>query len=376
MPKLELICEFATLNGGERSMLAVLGYVVAAGFDVRVIAPPSGPLADELRRRGIEVAPLMLRDDTDRRLPQARLREQLAELLQRRRADLVHANSLAMGRLSGPVVDHLGLSSLAHLRDIIRLSRQAIVDLNRHTRLAAVSEATRRFHVAAGLDAAKTHVLHNGVDLAQFSPREPSGFLHRELGIPVGTQLVGVVGQIGLRKGQDVLLAAAASLALELPDMHLVIVGERHSQKAESVAYEADLHQTAEAHIPGRVHFLGYRHDMDRLYSELSLLVHTARQEPLGRVLLEAAAAGLAIIATEVGGTSEIFPPDRAAARLVPAGDPAETAGAMREILTDSALRRRLGIAARRRAAEAFGVDRAAAALLGHYREILRMETA
>ncbi len=371
MPKLELICEFATLNGGERSMLAVLGYVVAAGFDVRVIAPPAGPLADELRHRGIEVAPLVLHDDADRRLPQSRLRELLAELLQRRRADLVHANSLAMGRLSGPVVDHLGLSSLAHLRDIIGLSRQAIADLNRHARLLAVSEATRRFHVAAGLDAAKTRVLHNGVDLAQFSPREPSGFLHRELGLPTGTQLVGVVGQIGLRKGQDVLLAAVASVASQLPDLHLVIVGERYSGKAESVAYEADLHRTAEAHMPGRVHFLGYRHDMDRLYSEFSLLAHPARQEPLGRVLLEAAAAGLPIIATEVGGTSEIFPPDRTAARLVAADDPAETARAIREVLTDSALRCRLGTAAGGRAEEAFGVDRAAAALLGHYRELL-----
>ena len=59
--------------------------------------------------------------------------------LNRHRPALLHANSLAMGRLSGPVAAELALPSLSHLRDIVTLSRQAIADLNCHTRLLAVS---------------------------------------------------------------------------------------------------------------------------------------------------------------------------------------------------------------------------------------------
>jgi len=130
MPRVLLLCEYATLSGGERSMLSTLDGVRAAGFTPAVIAPPKGPLADVLRARDVEVLPLPSRDASGRSLSQDGLRAELARLLHRRGADLLHANSLAMGRLSGPVAAELQLPSIAHLRDIVRLSRQAIADLN------------------------------------------------------------------------------------------------------------------------------------------------------------------------------------------------------------------------------------------------------
>ncbi len=206
MPEILILCEYPTLNGGERSMLATLDGVRAAGFAPAVIAPPDGPLAEALATRGIELIPFQCRAADGTRVAQDRLREQLAEIVLRRRPALLHANSLAMGRLSGPVAADCGVPSVAHLRDIIRLSAQAVADLNRNRRLLAVSMATREFHVAHGLDAEKTHVLYNGVDLDQFRPRSPTGYLHRELGLPADAQLIATIGQIGLRKGQDVLL--------------------------------------------------------------------------------------------------------------------------------------------------------------------------
>ncbi len=164
-------------------MLATLDGVRAGGFAPAVIAPPDGPLAAELAARGVELIPFRCRAADGTRIAQNRLREELAEILRRRRPALLHANSLAMGRLSGPVAADCGLPSIAHLRDIVRLSAQAVADLNRHRRLLAVSAATREFHVAGGLDAEKTHVLYNGVDLDEFRPRTPTGYIHRELGL-------------------------------------------------------------------------------------------------------------------------------------------------------------------------------------------------
>ena len=86
------------------------------------MAPPQGPLADALAAAGIELLPFACRTTEGDRLPQSRLREEMSAILRRRRPALLHANSLAMGRLSGPVAAHLGLPSLSHLRDIVGLS--------------------------------------------------------------------------------------------------------------------------------------------------------------------------------------------------------------------------------------------------------------
>jgi len=371
MAELFLLCEYPTLCGAERSMLAVLDAVRTSGFQPAVIAPAQGSLAETLRARDIEVIPFCWRDAGGTRPPQDRLRRQLAELLRRRRPDLLDANSLATGRLSGPVARELGLASIAHLREIIKLSRQAVADLNRHARLLAVSRATRDFHVAGGMAGEKTHVLYNGVDLQKFRPRPPTGYLHRELGLAADAPLVGTIGQISLRKAQDVFVRAAALLAGRLPRVHFVVVGRRFSQKDESRRFETDLRAAATGDLAGRLHFLGNRNNVERLLGELTLLAHPARQEPLGRVLLEAAACGVPVAASAVGGTPEIFPASPRCARLVPPDDPHALAAAIIELLADGSLRARMGTAARRRAEETFNVHEAAARLIEHYRSVI-----
>lgn len=365
-----LLCEYASLNGGERSMLATLPGLAERGIEPIVACPIVGPLAEAVRALGLSTAAFNTLDLDGCRLPLPQLREQLADLLRRIEPDVLHANSLAMGRLAGPVARELHQPSMAHLRDIVRLGPQAVADLNCHDRLLAVSEATRQFHVGQGLAPQRVEVLHNGVDLERFRPRPPSGYLHRELELPEARPLVATIGQICLRKGHDVLLRAIERLP-EATDALFLIVGERYSGKDESRSFEAALLGAAEGRLRDRLRLIGPREDVDRLLNELTLLVHPARQEPLGRVLLEAAAAGVPIIATDVGGTREIFPAESEAARLVPPDDPAALARVIAELLGDEAERARLGEAARRRAIEAFDHHRATAALAGHY-EFLR----
>jgi glycosyltransferase involved in cell wall biosynthesis len=367
MRRLVLLCEYPTLSGGERSMLSTLPRVIRDGFDVVVLGPGRGELARAVAQAGAE---LMAFDPptspgADR---QARRREHLAEHLRRLRPDLLHANSLAMARLAGPVVATLPLGSLGHLRDIVRLSRKAVDDLNANDRLLAVSNATRDHHVAGGLQADRVHTLYNGVDTEQFCPRVPNGYLHRELNLPPTASLIGTIGQICLRKAQDTFLDAAILVARRVPDAHFLVVGERHSRKAESVRFEADLRQRAEQELPGRVHWLGPRDDVAEFLSELTLLLHCARQEPLGRVLLESAAAGVPVVATAVGGTREIFPPDADAAVLAQPDDSAGMAQAAVGLLADTQRRRALAARARARAVDAFSLDRAAESLIAHYR--------
>lgn len=368
MPRLLILCEYPTLLGGERSMLATFETVAAAGFDAHVAAPLTGPLAQTLRQRGIAHIPWQTRDADGVRRPLEELRADLREKLNHTRPALVHANSLSTARIAGPVAVQSNLPSIGHLRDIIKLAPQAIADVNAHRRLIAVSRATRDFHVGQGIDARRCVAVHNGVDLEQFRPRSPTGYLHRELNLPAGARLVATVGQLSLRKGTEVALTAAWKAASVLPDVHWLIVGERTSHKQESVDFERLLHELAgEPPLAGRAHFLGQRDDMAELLAECELLVHAARQEPLGRILLEAAGCGLAVIATDVGGTREIFPTDEDGVLLVRPDDSTALATAIVAILQAGERRKSMGRAARRRAEQAFDIESAAVRLVEQY---------
>ena len=371
MPKVCWLCEYPTLNGGERSLLATACGLRREGFEIACIAPSNGPLAAELQSRDIDHLPLDFHD-AGKRLPGEALRGRLATALLRCRPDVLHANSLSMGRLAGPVVADLGLPGIAHLRDIMRLSRRAIVDLNRNDRLLAVSHATREYHLVQGFEAARTHVLYNGVDLDRFRPRQPKGYLHRELSLPGDARLVGTIGQIVQRKGIETLVAAARRVVAKHDRVHFLLVGSRYSKKAEALRYEQDLRLAfSTGKLAGRAHLLGLRPDVDRVLGELTILVHAARQEPLGRVLLEAAASGTPVVATNVGGTAEIFPSQSGTAMLVPRDDPQTMAAAIGTLLTSKARRKALGKAARLRAEALFNIEAATTGLARHYRQVI-----
>ena len=360
------LCEFATLNGGEQSMVSTLEPVRSAGHQISVIAPAEGDLADLLHSLGIKVIPFEFHDSCGTRIAQDILRQNLAVLLKMENTSILHSNSLSMSRLAGPVAAKLGVPSIAHIRDIIRISKRAMQDVNCNDRILAVSRAAAMFHIANGASAEKMHVLYNGVDLDRFRPRKATGYIHRILGLE-DQPLIGNIGQIGLRKGQDVLARAAFDVASRFPDVHYLFIGSRFSQKTESLRYEADLHAAATGPLKDRFHFLGFRDDIDLLLPELTLLVHAAHQEPLGRVLLEAAACGVPIIATDVGGTREIFPDGKDSAFLVPPNDAGSMANAIIRALSDSGCRASLSIASRKRAEEEFSLDRAVAGILRHY---------
>ncbi len=372
MTRVAWLFEFAQLNGAERSLMATLDGMRQQGFRPVAVGPSEGPLPLQLQAAAVETVAFDVRDRQGRRRDRETLEQELARHLQGLQVDLVHANSLSTGRLSGPVVAELMLPSIAHLRDILRLSRPAVIDLNRHTRLLAVSNAVRRYHVDQGLHSGKTHVTFNGVDLERFRPRTPTGYLHRELGIVPEAMLFATIGQIGLRKGQDVLLEAFSRIARRHEVAHLIVIGRRHSQKDEAIQFEENLQRRADSNdLQARVHFLGQREDIAELLPELHAVTHAARQEPLGRVLLEAAACGVPVIATNVGGTHEIFPTEESGGLLVADEDVDGFASAWARLIDDSDLRARLAAGARRRACEQFDIEQAVENLAAHYRGVL-----
>ncbi|MDF1746402.1 MAG: glycosyltransferase family 4 protein [Gimesia sp.] len=371
MKRIALLFEFGSLNGGEHSMLTMLDRLHGESFDFTAFCPDESPLQAQLEKRGVECHPVSFHNTQGQRLSREEVAMQLLPTLQASHFDLLHANSLSMSRLTGALSEQFPLPCSGHLRDIIKLSQASIRDLNRNQRLIAVSKATRAFHISQGLQPERVTVCYNGVDTDRFLPRPATGFLKQELGLDHDTKLCLTIGQIGLRKGQDI-LARAATILAEQGDQqtHFLLVGERYSQKQESIDFDRALTVAFEKPaLQGRLHRLGYREDIDRLLNEADLLVHPAKQEPLGRVLLEAIASGLPIVTTDVGGTSEIVQHE-VSALLVPANDSMALATAIKRALSDQNFTQTIGRVSRQRALESFTSHQASQRIETIWREL------
>ncbi|MGH7408686.1 MAG: glycosyltransferase, partial [Candidatus Methylomirabilales bacterium] len=118
-----------------------------------------------------------------------------------------------------------------------------------------------------------------------------------------------------------------------------------------------------------RVRFLGWRDDIPRIVAALSVFVLPSANEGMGRVLVEAMAAGVPVIGTRVGGIPSVIA-DGECGLLVEPGDVVGLSGAIGKLLADGLLAARMGAAGRRRAL-AYGVDAMVEKLDGLYREIL-----
>ncbi|RMG38378.1 MAG: glycosyltransferase family 1 protein [Planctomycetota bacterium] len=359
--RIALLFEYPTLHGGERSMLAVLRRLPRTDWDPVALAPPHGPLADALRKLGVAVEPFDLHGrDVPAELPERAAR--LAEAVMRLSADLVHANSLSMSRLLGAAVDQLNIPATGHIRDIMRLNTTTIQHLNRLDAVAAVSHAVKTAYIEQGVERHRIGVIYNGVDCRVFRPDVPTGVLKEELGLPADTFLIATIGQLSLRKGQRTVADAAKRIVRGIPQAHFLFVGRRHSQKPESVEYEASVWRTFEqAGLQNHLHRIEEIDGVDWLLNEIDLLVHPAEQEPLGRVLLEAGATATPIVATAVGGTPEILVHGESG-WLIPPGDPDALADAVVHLWHHPELRDELGEAALRRVRSLFNADRSARA--------------
>jgi len=190
-----------------------------------------------------------------------------------------------------------------------------------------------------------------GLDLDRFhSGEECRGQLRAELGVDAATPLIGIVARLVPIKRHEWFLEAARAVLHRHATCQFLLVGDgERRQELEEVAKRLGL--------ANNVRFLGWRHDLDRIYSDLDLVVLTSANEGSPVSLIEAMAAGRAVISTRVGGVADIVE-DNVAGLLVPPGEPALLAEAIHTMLTDSPRRVAMGKAGRARVYPAFSAQR------------------
>lgn len=361
--KLAYFFEYPTVSGAEGSGLELLAHLDRREFQVTAFAPPGGELAARL-------AALSIPHELWRAPRGAEERRACSEALARGRFDLLHANTLHLGRFTGAVAPTLGLPAVTHIREFGTLSAQVRTHLCANARLIAVSHALCDDLVSQGIPAEKLRVIHNGV--SAYAPPIDND-IRRELTLAADTPLVAWLGQITVRKAPDVFLAAATDLAGRDARVHFLLCGAVFGRKEENVRLEAQLRAAAACPpLAGRLHLLGWRRDARAVLAQATVLVHTARQEPLGRVLIEALAAGTPVVATRVGGTPEVLGP---CGVLVEANDTAACAHALTELLANEEKRAALRREGRARWEALFAPARMLATVCALWREVASRTT-
>ncbi len=182
------------------------------------------------------------------------------------------------------------------------------------------------FHVPAE----RVRLIHRGVDLSQFPWRD------LRLEAPRGDWVVGCIGRITPIKGHRDLIRAFGIASKDFPRARLLLVGEAASR------YQGYLRElktlVTRLGLEGKVEFAGHQQDVPGVLRQMDLLVLSSTgEEAFGRVLVEAGAAGVPVVATRVGGVSEVVL-DKRTGLLVPPRDPMNLSQAITTLLKDREL--------------------------------------
>ena len=202
-------------------------------------------------------------------------------------------------------------------------------------------------------------MVHDGIDVAKVQ-RLPRLDAHVEFWLPHGVPLVMNVGALVGHKGQTHLLDAMPIVMREVPDAHLVILGEGELRTPLE-------RQVKELHLERAVRMPGFREDVLSLMKSADLFVMSSVTEGLGSAVLDAMAMALPVVGTRAGGIPEAVV-DGETGLLVQPGEPKPLAAAIVRLLKDPPLRAQYGHAGQARVAAHFGLDALVDGTLAVYR--------
>jgi len=337
-------------RGGQRQVWLLARELERLGGVRQVVVTGSGTeLARRLRADGVQVRETPWRIGLDPRVCGtilAALRESGA---------LLHAHDGHALILAGLCASLSGRPFIATRRVPFHLRRRGY--WGRAARVIAVSQAVASVLVEDGVPPERITVVHSGIAVDLVHAAKPLGIRSR-LGIAPEAQIAASVGSLEPEKDHATLLRAAKALERRQPLLHWVLAGDG----SERTALEQLRDQLG---LRPRIHFLGHLDDPQSLIADANLFVMSSRQEGLGTSVLDAMALGIPVASTAAGGIPEMLPDG--SGLLVSPGNHVALAGAVSQILDDSALRRSL-IENAHTSVQRFSADRMATEVRNVYR--------
>jgi L-malate glycosyltransferase len=355
--------------GGAEVLAARLARQLSGDFRVLFACLDElGTLGQQLRDEGFKVEVLERRPGIDWRCV---LR--LGQLLRRERVDLIQAHQYtpffyaAAARLLSPRAAILLTEHGRHHPDFPRLKRKLAnrLLLRRRDRVVAVGQAVRGALVANdGFPARRVQVIYNGIDLSPFAvPHDDRRSIRREMGVGDEDFVILQVARLDYLKDHATAIRTLAQIIPQRTDARLVLVGE--GPELNAIQELIRLHQ-----VETQVRLLGLRKDVARLLSAADLFLLTSISEGIPLTVIEAMAAGLPVVATQVGGMAEVVE-NGVTGLLAPSGNQERLAAQVLSLAEAPAIRQQMGQQGRNRAIALFSEDCMHASYRNLYQEIL-----
>lgn len=349
MSRIEMVLPSMPAAGMEMVVARMTRGLTRRGHDVGVTCiEADGSLGRELRDEGFSVVVVPTLGSRTILFPTA-----LAAWLRTRRPDVVHTHSGAWlksaraARLAGvPRVVHTvhGLLDREPWHGPPMKKWAA-----RYTAaVACVSQPLNEYLIQkAWIPPEKLHVIPNGIDTDRFTPVGEAGPVRRRFGLGADRVVIGHVARFAPVKNQRLLIRGFAKLRERHPAAFLALVGDGELRnKLEQLASELG--------IPDHVGFYGPADDLPPIYRDFDAFVLSSFSEGTSMSILEAMATSLCVVATDVGGNTDLLDRGRAGI-LVPSDDEDALAAALTQLMETPERRNLMGAAARRRAATVYG---------------------
>lgn len=337
------VVESLDVGGLEHMVVAMAKAQKRQGHDVRIVCLwHTGDLAGQATQAGIPV----LCCDKAQGLDWSAI-GRLRAMLRSARADVLHTHNAMAHYHAVLAAMGLGVHTVLSTRhgNGAKSAKDRLEQFYKWSMLGtdhavAVSQAGCDHFVRSGIiPQAKARVVRNGIDLSAFVPRsaQRAAALRAELGLPPDALSFGTVGRLNEVKRQADLLEATR-LRLDAGDhICLILVGDGPMRE--------HLTQTRDRlGLQGHVRLLGARADVPALLAAMDVFVLCSRTEGYSLALVEACAAGLPAIATDVGGNQEIVTPG-VNGLIVPPAEPAQLAAAMATLYANAEQRQAFGAA-------------------------------
>ncbi|HPB10220.1 MAG TPA: glycosyltransferase family 4 protein [Kiritimatiellia bacterium] len=362
------------LGGAQYSLLEVCGGLAACGVEV-VAAVPQGPLFDRLSSKGIPVFPVSPVRASRRgwglfstAAKLMRAPSTVCQIIRAVKPDIIHANSLPAFLASRKTFSHIPL--VWHVRDLrlpVVIARDAA---KKASRIIAASEAIDEYlvEILSPRILGRIRVVRNGIDPACAASVSRAAARQR-FGLPAEVPVVGMVAHLIPWKRHDAFVMAAAEIRRQRPDVHFALVGRNlfneHARWAGQLEKMVD-----QAGLADVFHWITSSDDAAQILPAFDVLLHPALGEPFGRVLCEAMAASVPVIAAESGGPCTIIE-QGVSGILVRGGEPLRMAEETLGLLADPARAAALAVAGRTRVLSQFTVAKVCEQLAKEYRALI-----
>ncbi|MBK9295065.1 MAG: glycosyltransferase family 4 protein [Oligoflexia bacterium] len=314
------------LGGAEKSLLdLVLGIKKNNYFNpIVIVAKDSGLLIDELKRKNINVIKLplpriLLRISRSKPIisffylflstPQLFLYLlRLKKAIKSIKPSIIHTTGIKFHIIGGFVAWLVNIPVVWHLRDIIGGFTKLVLRVEQFifsVKIIANSLATAKsFKKSMDYDS----VIYNGFDPNIYFQNK-NYFLHERFNIDKSMPIVGIVGVLARWKGQVEFIQMASELSIKNPQVYFAIIGGEIYDTQKKSEYKRFLFkQVNRLGLDNRFIFMGFQKNISEVLNSLSVLVHASIEpEPFGRVIVEAMACGIPVVASRSGGVTEIF---------------------------------------------------------------------